>query len=71
MGIGALGNASVIPQASLSGNEERVNSIGAGNVKALYGDSSKTGMLSAHISRMNGFYANVKTTVDQAKSDIS
>lgn len=71
MGIGALGNASAIPQAGVMVNEGKSNSAISGNIKALYGDASKTGMLSAHISRMNGFYASVKSTIDQVKSDIA
>ena len=69
MGIGALGNSSAIKQAEMN-DSGKVDSPGAGNIKTLYGDASKTGMLSMHMGRMGDFYANVRKIIDQVKNDI-
>ena len=39
------------------------------NIKNLYGDKSKADMLSNYMNRMNTFYANVKTVIDQKKQN--
>lgn len=70
MGIGGVGNFPNVMQAGMSEGEKQVNSSDAGKIKTLYGDAAKVGMLSAHMSRMDGFYASVKAMIDIKKNDI-
>ncbi len=66
MGIGGIGNTSVAQQTALEGGAQKVATNSTGSIKNLYGDASKTSMLSAHMNRMAGFYANVKPIIHNA-----
>ena len=71
MNLGPVGNSSVTSQNNLEGEAKKASTNGVSHIKTVYGDASKTSMLTAHMNRMMGFYASVKPVIDNAKSSFS
>ena len=70
MSIGALGNTPVAAQTGIDGENKKIDFISEVKIKILYGDASKTSMLSAHMGWMENFYRNVKDLVGSTQNNI-
>jgi len=70
MSLGPIGNTSAVPQVATDSGEKKVAANGSSHIKTIYGDDSKKNTLSAHVNRMSGFYASVKSTIDSINASI-
>lgn len=67
MSLGPIGNASAATQTASETAVKKTSSNGASAIRIVYGDESKTAVLTAHVNRMAGFYAAVKPVIHSAK----
>ncbi len=67
MNLGPVGNASAASQAASEATVKKSQPNGASHIRIVYGDESKTAVLTAHVNRMTGFYAAVKPLINNAK----
>ena len=67
MNLGAVGNSASLPQVSSEAAVKKPQSNASSAIRIVYGDESKMTVLTAHMTRMAGFYAAVKPMIDSAK----
>ncbi len=67
MSLGPIGNPSAAPQAASEAAVKKTSSNGASAIRIVYGDESRTAVLTAHVNRMADFYAAVRPLIDSAK----
>lgn len=65
-------NPNLITNTEISvSDEKKTSTIENKNIKTLYGDQTKTDMLSAYMDRMNSFYVSVKQGIDQKTKELN
>jgi hypothetical protein len=71
MGLNSIPPSSIANTEITVSEEKKSTSVENKSIKTLYGDQTKADMLSAYMSRMNSFYANVKQVIDQKKTELN